>query len=182
VRVVIDYSFGLDEQGAPVLFTLPASTKPDKPEAEPERDVKSSARRRDAVVEAARTLDDLSPTGVERLARLRWRGERPITAEDFAAFSADARAQRLHDVVDALDHRVRRGAHGRANARQVHVSLPRGVAAKALASLEPEELSSAFERLREKGWSDQQIYRHGVRRLDGAGKMREMLVGKEGES
>lgn len=171
----MSYRFGLDEHGAPILLApVEEATKPDQ--AEQEKKVQSSAaRRRDAVVDAARTLEDLSPAGVETFVRRRWRGDRPVTPEDFTTFSTDARAQRVHDVADAIDHRIRRAVEGRAGSKQVHVSLPRGIAGKALAALDPEELTVVIARLRDRGWSDQQIHRHGVRRIDKAGKVRELI-------
>jgi hypothetical protein len=118
------------------------------------------------VVDAARTLEDLSPAGVEQFVRRRWAGRRALTQEDIDAFAADAKVQRIHDVVDALDHRIRKAMSGRAGSRQPHVVIPRGLQRKSLAGLEREDLIKIFTRLRERGWSDQQIKRHGVRRLD----------------
>jgi hypothetical protein len=157
------YRFAIDHDGAPTLLGVTVESSPT-----PERDpaVGSDRRRRDAVADAARTLEDLSPTGVEGLARRRWRGDRPITPQDLSSFSADARSQRVHDVVDALDHRIRRAVHGRAGSRQAHVSIPRGIVGRSLAVLEREELADVFSRLRDRGWSNQQVLRHGVRRFD----------------
>ena len=171
------FFFAVDKHGAPLLEAT--TNAPSKAEVKVEPDeakVQASIhRRRDAVVDAARTIEDLSPAGVEAFMRQRWRGDRAVTAEDFESFSADARAQRVHDVADAIDHRIRRAIHGRAGSKQVHVSLPRGVGAKSLASLEPEELEAIAERLRDRGWTDQQIKRHGMRRLDRDGKARSVV-------
>jgi hypothetical protein len=179
----MSYSFALDEHGAPILLA-PVEEVVKQDPAEQEKQAKqaqsSAARRRDAVVDAARTLDDLSPAGVEAFVRRRWRGDRPVTPEDFSTFLADARAQRVHDVADAIDHRIRRAVEGRAGSKQVHVSLPRGVGAKSLAALDAEELSAVIARLRDRGWSDQQIHRHGVRRLDKSGKVRELIGESDG--
>jgi hypothetical protein len=180
----VSYRLALDDHGAPILLAPVAAGEADRQEkvkAEQERRAQSSAaRRRDSVVDAARTLEDLSPAGVEAFVRRRWRGDRAVTAEDFASFSADARAQRVHDVADAIDHRIRKAVEGRAGSKQVHVSLPRGVGAKSLASLDPEEMAVVLERLRDRGWSNQQIHRHGVRRLDKAGEMRKLIGESDG--
>lgn len=133
----------------------------------------SQRRRRDAVVDAARTLDDLSPGGVEEFVRRRWRGVRKLKQSDINAFAADARVQRIHDVVDALDYRVRRGVLGRAGSRVGRVELPRGLARKTLASLSDGEVEVVRQRLRERGWSAEQIKRH-VRRVDPDGRLREV--------
>jgi uncharacterized protein (DUF1810 family) len=111
--------------------------------------------------------------------RQRWRGDRAIAPDDVESFSKDARAQRVHDVVDALDHRIRRAVHGRAGAKQMHVSIPRGIARKSLAELDGEEMKVVFARLRDRGWTDQQIRRYGIRRVDSEdGRLRGILDAK----
>jgi hypothetical protein len=144
------------------------STKPGEEKDQPQVDPSAGSvqRRRDAVVDAARELDDLSAAGVEQFVRRRWRGDRPITQEDIEAFAADARRQRVHDITDALDFRIRKAVQGRVGSRLPHVSIPRGLQRKSLAGLDREELMMVFTRLRERGWSNQQIKRHGVRRVD----------------
>lgn len=126
----------------------------------------SEQRRRDAVVDAARTLDDLTPAGVEAFVRRRWSGRRALTQAEIGAFAADARRQRLHDVVDAVDFRIRKAVYGRAGSRHPHLVIPRGLQRKSLAGLDHDEVVMLFSRLHERGWNDQQIKRHGIRRLD----------------
>jgi len=169
------YTFAVERDGSPLLLAAATAEPPAQPAPEKDPAEGSDLRRRDAVVDAARTLDDLSPAGVEQLVRRRWRGDRAVASEDFASFSSDARKQRVHDVVDALDFRIRRAVHGRAGSKQTHVSIPRGIVNKSLAALEREELADVFTRLRDRGWSAQQIRRHGVRRFDKDGSMRKML-------
>lgn len=135
----------------------------------------SDQRRRDAVVDAARTLEDLSPAGVESFVRRRWAGRRALEQDDIDAFAADARRQRVHDVVDALDYRIRRAMNGRSGSRQPHLVIPRGLQRKSLAGLDREEVIMVFTRLRERGWSNQAIKRHGVRRLDSGGRLQGLL-------
>lgn len=156
-----------------------SETEPDPAVEEAKKAARGSqARRRDAVVDAARTLEDLSPEGVEQHVRRRWRGDRSITPQDIQSFSADARAQRVHDVADALDFRVRRAVYGRSGTKQPHVQIPRGIVGKSLASLDPEEKAAVVARLRDRGWSDAQIKRHGVRRIDKDGAMRGVIEDK----
>jgi hypothetical protein len=191
---------GIDEHGAPMLLAaaVPVPTrsgnpahdvasgefgstgrkkKAGQPQAQPDASDGSEQRRRDAVVDAARTLEDLTPSGVEQFVRRRWSGRRALTQEDIDAFAADARTQRVHDVVDALDYRIRKATFGRAGSKQPHVEIPRGLQRKSLAGLEPAELTIIFTRLRERGWSNQQIKRHGVRRLDTGDRRLQGLVG-----
>lgn len=169
----------IDVHGAPVLLA-PAAAEPEtKPSPKSDPAAGSASRRRDAVVDAARTLEDLSPAGVEAIVRRGWRGDRPVTPKDFESFSNDARAQRKHDIVDALHHRIQRAVNGRAGSKQPHVSIPRGLGAKSLASLEPDEVADVVSRLRARGWTDQQISRHGVRRLDKEGRMQSLIKGND---
>jgi hypothetical protein len=152
----------IDHVGAPILMLAEAEV----PSAAEDRSAGSEQRRRDAVADAARSLEDLSPAGVEQFVRRRWRGDRAISQQDIESFAKDARTQRVHDAVDALDHRIRRAVHGRNGARQVHVSIPRGIQRKALAGLDGEQVALVFRRLRDRGWSDAEIKRHAIRRLD----------------
>jgi hypothetical protein len=182
---VSKYVFAIDRDGAPVLLDA-AAAAPADPEADPNPAAEaakkvaqgSAARRRDAIVDAARTLEDLSPAGVEQLVRRRWRGDRSITPEDIQSFSADARAQRVHDVADALDFRIRRSVYGRSGSKQPHVQIPRGIVGKSLAALDPEEKAAVIARLRIRGWSDAQIKRFGIRRVDKDGAMSSVIEGK----
>jgi hypothetical protein len=146
-----------------------------QPKPQPDPAEGSEQRRRDAVVDAARALEDLSPAGVEKFVRQRWRGDRAITQADIDSFALDARTQRVHDVVDALDFRIRKAVYGRTGTQRPHVVIPRGLQRKSLAGLEREDLITIFARLRDRGWSNQQIKRHGVRRLDSDGSMRSLL-------
>jgi hypothetical protein len=141
----------------------------------------SEQRRRDAVVDAARTLDDLTSAGVEKFVRQRWSGRRALTKEDVEQFAADARRQRVHDVVDALDYRIRKAVLGRAGSKQPHVEIPRGLQRKSLSGLDDGEVATIFARLRERGWSSQQIKRHGIRRIDTDNRLQNMITDSEGE-
>lgn len=180
----MSYIFAIDHDGAPVLLDAAVEAPPDpKADAPPVEEAKqtartSVARRRDAVVDAARTLEDLSPAGVEQLARRRWRGDRSITPSDIQSFSADAREQRVHDVADALDFRIRRSVYGRTGAKQPHVQIPRGIVGKSIAALDPEEKAAVVARLRDRGWADKQIKRFGIRRVDKDGAISGAMDGK----
>jgi hypothetical protein len=58
----------------------------------------------------------------------------------------------------------------------MHVDIPRGLARKSLAGLERDDLVTIFARLRDRGWNDQEIKRHGVRRLDTGDKRLQGLL------
>lgn len=153
------FTFGVDAAGAPVLRTaLLAGSGPDpaaerKKEQEKRQDL---IRRRDAVVDAARTLPDLSPAGVEEHVRRRWRGTKVLEQSDIDAFAADASSQRLDDVADALDSRVRRGVFGR-GAKHVRVDMPRGWIRSAIRSMTSDEVAALEQRLVARGWSAEQV-------------------------
>jgi hypothetical protein len=175
---VSSYRFAFDDAGAPLLLVAAPAEAPPEQQTEPGREHGSVARRRDAIVDAARTLEDLSPAGVERFVRQRWRGDRPITSQDISSFASEARSQRAHDVADALHHRIHRSVHGIAKSKQPHVSIPRGIIRKSLASLDGEQLSEVFARLQDRGWSRQQILRYGVRRFDSPERSMKSLLEK----
>lgn len=150
-----------DANGAPALKDAPTN-EPVKPQEQPVWRP-DTQRRRDAVVDAARSLDDLSPDGVRELLTRRWQGRRALEESDVEAFSRDARARRIDDLSDALDHRIRGSTMGRT--REAHVSLPRGFARRALKALDDSEVKQIADRLRGRGWTIEQIKRH-VRSID----------------
>lgn len=139
-----------------------APSPPSLPPADKARS--SQVRRRDALIDAARTLDDLSPDGVREFVTRRWAGTRVLTDSDVQSFSEDAQRQRIEDVIDALDYRVRRGVFGRQ--RIIRVELPRGLARQTIRGLSDDEISSVLRRLRERGWSADQLRKHVVRTFD----------------
>lgn len=116
----------------------------------------SLIRRRDAVVDAARTLEDLSVDGVRAFVTQRWSGRRVLEEGDVEQFAADARSQRISDVVDALDSRVRQGAMGWGS-RHVKVEMPRGWIRASLRSMTPEEKEQVRQRLHSRGWDEKTI-------------------------
>lgn len=123
-------------------------------------------RRRDAVVDAARTLTDLSPDGVRELVRRRWRGTKVLTEADVEAFAADAQRQRVEDVVDALDYRLRRATSGRSAGKAIKVDFPRGVIKGSLRGMDTPTVVNVLQRLRYRGWTADQISRHVVKTFD----------------
>lgn len=170
---VANFFFGLAKDGSPLL--LADAPQPDGAVRAQTQRAKESAqrqdvtRRRDAVVDAARTLEDLNPAGVEAFVRTRWRGTKVLEQADIDAFATDAAAQRTHDVVDALASRVRRGVLG-IGERHVRVDLPRGWVRRALRAMSDDEIAQASQRLVDRGWTDEQVakalktYRPEIRR------------------
>jgi hypothetical protein len=123
-----------------------------------EADKASAARRRDAVVDAARTLEDLSVEGVRRFVTQRWSGRRALEESDVESFASDARAQRVEDVVDALDSRVRQSALAWGS-RHVKVEMPRGWLRASLRAMNDAEKAVVLERLDARGWDEKTLSR-----------------------
>lgn len=127
------------------------------------RDNPTEVRRRDAVVDAARTIMDLSPDGIREFVRKRWSGTKVLTDADVEAFSFDARRQRIDDAVDALDYRIRRSIFSRSNSRVVKVDFPRGLIRGSLRNMDDTEVNEVLQRLRYRGWTLQQVKKHVIR-------------------
>jgi hypothetical protein len=122
-------------------------------------------RRQDAVTDAARGIKDIDDDRALRdFVRRRWSGTRALTNADIQAFIEDVRAQRLQDVVDALDDRVRSGVLKKNDA--VRVSFPRGWLKRTMRGLSDDEIGSVLDRLRARGWTEQQVRQHVVSRFD----------------
>ena len=122
-------------------------------------------RRRDAVVDAARSIEDLSnKQSLTDFVRRRWAGTRALTSMDIQSFVDDVRAQRLEDVVDTLDNRVREGVLKKNDS--IRVSFPRGWVKRTIRGLSDDEVASVLDRLRARGWTEQQVRQHVVSRFD----------------
>lgn len=139
-----------DAAGFPVLLS---DAKPaPQTEAAPQPGVAELARRRDAVREAARELDPLKPQDVKE--RLRGVTSRQLTDGEIEAFTKDVRVQRVDDLVDALDQRHRGSNRGR---RTVRIQVPRGHVKRAVNALDDGELGDVTQRLRARGWSEEDV-------------------------
>lgn len=123
----------------------------------------SVERRRDAIVDAARSLPDLSPDGVREFVQRRWKGTRVLTEADVELFAADALRQRIEDAVDALDLRLRKAVYSRGGAKTVKIDFPRGMLRATLRDLDGPTVVSVLERLRQRGWSHEQVSKYVVR-------------------
>lgn len=156
----------VDDKTGPRLVDDQPKNPPAPPEPEKKGPRPDETRRRDAVVDAARTLTDLGDDSEELAAfvKRRWSGTRVLESQDIIDFAKDARRQRVEDVVDALDHRVRQKVFGRSQA--VHVTLPRGLAKKEIQVMEDDELTAVVQRLKDRGWTADQIRKNIARGLD----------------
>lgn len=111
--------------------------------------VRSSDARRDLVRELAREFDDLS------IQDLRERTDVQASNE-LAQLQAEVRAQVLDDLLDVLDQRVRGRLRKR---RTVRLQAPRGYVRRVLAGISAIESEGLAGRLRDRGWSSDDIAR-----------------------
>ena len=120
-------------------------------------------RRRDAVIDAAREIEDLSDEQALRELAIR-RSRRALTDAEVQSFINDVRRQRIDDVLDWLDNRVRTGVLKRA--KVANISFPRGWVKATIRGLSDDEVKMVLGRLRSRGWSEQQVRQHVVQRFD----------------
>lgn len=123
------------------------------------------ARRLDAVREAAREFEDMAPADLAEWLQGKVNkddGSAQLTEDEINAFLADVRAQTVDDLVDILDYKSRQRNRAR---RFVRVEAPRGYTKLTLGKLTDDELSILDDRLRARGWSDEQIQKDLVNKL-----------------
>ncbi len=122
-------------------------------------------RRQDAVRDAAREFDQMSEGDVREF--LGGRVLRDLTPAEIEIFVADVHEQRMHDLVDILDQRLRKKGLGKIlrGRRTVQISVPKGFARKSLNGLLDEEIRDLAIRLRAKGWTDEDLVRELIGRF-----------------
>jgi hypothetical protein len=101
-------------------------------------------RYHDAVREASRSFDHPEEGDVHHFLRARARNPEQV---DAAAFHEAVRRQRLADIVDIVDHHMRRDGHLPRGARMIRVQAPRGYMRRALRQMTPEDLAHLHHRL-----------------------------------
>lgn len=112
-------------------------------------DVRSSDAHRDLVRELAREFDDLS------IQDLRERTDVQASNE-LAQLQDEVRSQVLDDLLDVLDQRARGRLRKR---RTVRLQAPRGYVRRVLAGISAIESENLAGRLRDRGWSPDDIMR-----------------------
>lgn len=148
----------VDHKGFPILLadTPTGSTQSKVAEEEPSgpKDWQTGQwdRRADAVRDFAREFETYNAHDLREL--LKGRTNRVLTDSEIMQFLADVREQQLNDVLDVLDQLERGKLRGR---RFVRVVAPGGYLRKTLNALTAGEISRLEERLRARGWTDQQV-------------------------
>lgn len=120
-------------------------------------------RRMDQVRNAAREFD---PQDKEDLREwLQGKTNRDLTEEEIQDFLADVKRQRLSDLVDVLDHSIRRRVALRTRGRRtLRVVPPRGWVRRTLAHLEDSDIVELHRRLRSRGFSAEELETHLINR------------------
>ena len=157
-----------DERGFPVLFA--ASTTRKAPPREPANenlpelvtpDATSGpaewGRYHDAVREAARSFDNPDVGDIHHFLNARARHPDRV---DAPAFHEAVRRQRMGDLVDILDHHMRRSGSLPRGHRMVRVQAPKGYVRRALRQSSPEEIAHLRHRLRSIGHSQENVDKH----------------------
>lgn len=148
-----DKQFIEDENGFPVLFALPRETS--HPLADPDGlpelvtpDATSGraewGRYQDAVREAARTFDRSHGGDIHNFVQARARNPENV---DIPAFHEAVHRQRMADLVDIVDHHMRRGGSLERGHRMVRVQAPKGFVRRAIRQQSPEDLAHLRHRL-----------------------------------
>lgn len=101
-------------------------------------------RYHDAVREASRSFDNPSAGDVKHFLKARARHPEKVDAEKF---HEAVRRQRTADLVDIVDHHMRREGSLPRGARMVRVQAPKGYLRRALRQSSPEDLAHLHHRL-----------------------------------
>lgn len=101
-------------------------------------------RYHDAVREAARSFDNPQEGDIHHFLQARARTPERV---DVPAFHEAVKRQRMADLVDIVDHHMRRDGSLPRGARMVRVQAPRGYMRRALRNSTPEELAHIKHRL-----------------------------------
>lgn len=114
-------------------------------------------RYHDAVREAARSFDHPQEGDIQHFLRARARNPEQV---DTAAFHEAVQRQRFADIVDIVDHHMRRDGHLPRGARMVRVQAPRGYMRRALRSMTPEDLAHLHHRLASIGHNHEHVSKY----------------------
>lgn len=122
------------------------------------------ARRMDAVRDAAREFDD---QGLEDLREwLQGRTTRDLEEDELEELLTDIRRQRLSDLLDVLEHSIRRTLPLRTRSRRtVRVAAPRGWVRRTLTGLDNSEIAELFRRLEARGFTSDELDGHLLKRF-----------------
>lgn len=120
-------------------------------------------KRLDAIRDAARATGDLDEDSVK--AFLKDRVEN-IDQVNLPAFIADAREQRLDDLLDILDQQLRGKVKSALAARnEVQVKAPKAWAKRVFAGLTDQEVIKLVVRLEGRGWDAEDLTKHIIGRI-----------------
>lgn len=153
------------DDGFPILLAEPRRSPPprralpDDPRAEIVTPDATSGlaewgRYHDAVREAARSFDNPQEGDIRHFLNARARHPERV---DAPAFHEAVRRQRTADLVDILDHHLRRDGSLPRGARMVRVQAPKGYLRRAVRNSSPEEVAHVRHRLTSIGHSQDNV-------------------------
>jgi hypothetical protein len=126
-------------------------------------------RRDDAVRDAAREFESGSFDIGDAAEFLQGKTKRPLDDDELEGFMQDVEDQRINDLVDILDQRLRRGVFAGSKARGrrfVRVQAPKGFTRKTLNGLDDSQIKRIADRLSARGWTPPELDRHLVGRFN----------------
>lgn len=147
-----------DEDGMPVLFTAKkkeideSSTELVTPDAT--SGPAEWGRYHDAVREAARSFDHPEEGDIQHF--LNARAKHPANV-DTPAFHEAVKRQRMADLVDMVDHHMRREGSLSRGHRMVRVQAPKGFVRQSLRKSSPEDLAHLRHRLNSVGHNSEHV-------------------------
>lgn len=111
-------------------------------------------RYHDAVREAARSFDNPQEGDIHNFLNARARNPERV---DVPAFHEAVKRQRMADLVDIVDHHMRRDGSLPRGSRMVRVQAPKGYLRRALRQSSPEEIAHLRHRLTSIGHDDSRV-------------------------
>ena len=115
---------------------------------------------RDAVRDAARQNEGMSPEDLEVFLRKR---VRDFDKVDFQAFASQVREQRLEDLADILADQTQ--ARIRGGKAKIKVTAPRGYVKRVFTGLSDDEVVGLALRMSRRGFSDEQLRANVISRI-----------------
>jgi hypothetical protein len=154
-----------DSQGLPILLAEPRKTNPfierskrgELPEIVTPDATSGPAewgRYHDAVREAARSFDAPEEGDIRLFLKARARNPEKV---DVPAFHEAVQRQRMADLVDIVDHHMRRDGSLPRGSRHIRTQAPKGYLRRALRHSSPEDIAHLRHRLTSIGHDDQKV-------------------------
>jgi hypothetical protein len=148
-----------DAQGLPILLTEPTRRELHEHHSEIVTPDSTSGpaewgRYHDAVRECSRSFDNPEDGDIRQFLHARAREPEKVDVE---AFHEAVKRQRMADLVDIVDHHMRRDGSLPRGSRHIRTQAPKGYLRRALRQTSPEDLAHLRHRLTSIGHDDEQV-------------------------